>query len=329
MQLSLLDFGFVPPGSNAAAVLRQVVASAPLVESLGYSRFWLAEHHESHFCYACPEILIPQVAAMTSHIRVGSAGVLLHFHSPLKIAETFRILEALYPGRIDLGIASGITGNEEIRRRLRHGFDLAQALESRLYTSQVEELFGWCRNTIPRLEKAYREVTPVGQASPPILLLGGGKGKGNMVMAARHGTSFCYSLSHGPSETGPAIVEQYRQEFQLSVQLSSPHAMISGSIICAETNAEALAMQNYFLALDKGLKASVIGRPERCRDRIAELLDLYQCDEFVLMPMASDEASKIRAYEMLAEVCQLTRPIPTSLDQPDDAVLIPAGHSNA
>lgn len=305
MKLSLLDFGFVPPASNAAEMLRQLVESAPVAESLGFSRFWLAEHHEGHFCYGVPEMLIPVIAARTTRIRVGAAGVLLHFHSPLKIAESFRILEALYPGRIDLGVASGVTGSVAIQRALRHGFDLTEAVRARLYTAQVEELIGWCRNAIVPSVKLYAGPAPVGHPSPPVLLMGGGKGQGNMMLAAKHGTSFCYSLSHGLSDTGAETVQRYRDQFQPSEQMAAPHAMIGGSVICAETNNEAIALQNYFFALDKNLRAAVIGRPERCRDRIQELLDEYGCDEFVVMPMANDPPAKIRSYELLSAACGL------------------------
>lgn len=324
MQLSLLDFGYVPPATSAAEELRQLVESAPVTESLGYSRFWLAEHHEAHFSYSVPEILIPVIAARTSRIRVGAAGVLLHFHSPLKIAESFRMLEALYPGRIDLGVASGVTGSAMIQRALRHGFDMNDAVQTRLYTSQVEELIGWCRNTIVPTVKLYGGPTPVGHPSPPIMLLGGGKGQGNMIMAAKHGTAFCYSLSHGMSDTGAETVRRYREQFTPSTQADQPHAMIAASVICGETNNEAIAMQNYFFALDKNLKATVIGRPERCRDRIRELLDEYGCDEFVVMPMANNYGAKLDAYRMLAEACGIKRPEPANPDPPAAAEPVPA-----
>ncbi|MEZ5403193.1 MAG: MsnO8 family LLM class oxidoreductase [Bryobacteraceae bacterium] len=313
MKLSLLDFGYVPPAAKPSRVLRDLVASAPIAEKLGFYRFWLAEHHEAHFSYSCPELLIPQIAASTSSIRVGTAGVLMHFHSPLKIAETFRMLEALYPGRVDLGVASGLSGSDQIRHALRHGFDLAQAVRTRLYTSQVEELLGWCRNTIEG-----HQATPRGQASPPVLLMGGGRGIGNMTMAARHGTAFCYSISHGSSETGPEIVARYRAEFQPSAELPTPQTAIAGTLICAETNSEALGVQNYFLALDKGLKAAVIGRPERCRAVIQELLDRYGCDEFIAMPMATNQDEKLRSYRLLSETCQLTCPTGTTPHPPAD-----------
>lgn len=306
MKLSVLEIGFVPPREQGADVLRQIVESAPKLEELGFSRIWLAEHHEAHFAYAIPEVLIPAIASVTKTIRVGAAGVLLHFHSPLKTAETFRMLEALYPGRIDLGVASGLTGSKATQQALRHGFDIEEAVKTRLYSKQVEELVGHCRNLFPRKHKLYNGPTPIGQPSPPLVLLGGGKGVGNMMMAAQYGTSFCYSLSHGMADTGPQTVQQYRERFQPSTQLEKPHATIAASMICAETNAGALASLHYFQALDPMLRAVVMGRPERCKEQIEELMFQYQVDEFVAIPMYETYQERIRAYEMLSEVCSLT-----------------------
>lgn len=267
---------------------------------------WLAEHHEKHYAYACPEILIPAIAAVTERIRVGSAGVLMHFHSPLKIAESFRMLEALYPGRIDLGVAAGLAGSLQIQSALRHGFDSADAAQTQLYRRQVEELIAWLRDEVPQERGVYRAPTPVAGAIPPVILMGAGYGVGNLALAARYGEPFCYSLAHGKTDRGPEIVDRYRREFQPSRSRAMPETLVAATLICSETNHEAARMLGYFRWLEPTLAAKVVGRPELCRRQIETIFDQFQCDELVLIPMYDSFESRMRGLAMLAEVCGLS-----------------------
>jgi luciferase family oxidoreductase group 1 len=305
MKVSILDAGFVPPGENSSQVLRDIVRSAPVIESLGYSRLWLAEHYERHFAYACPEILIPAVASATTHLRVGSAGVLMNFHSPLRIASAFRMLEAMYPGRIDLGVASGFAGTPNIQQALRHGFDQPAAIATQLYRTQVEELVAWLRDEVPQTDPRFRLPTPAGGASPPLIFLGAGYGVGNLSLAARYGEAFCYSLAHGKTERGPEIVARYRSEFRPVHKLDKPFTMVAATVACAETNRDAARLLTYFRWLDGTLTARVRGRPELCRRQMEEIFEQYQCDELVLIPLYDSFEERMRGLTLLAEVCGL------------------------
>jgi luciferase family oxidoreductase group 1 len=310
MKLGIMDVGFVPPGESASQVLRDIVRSAPIIESLGYSRFWLAEHYEKHYAYACPEILIPAVASATSHIRVGSAGVLMNFHSPLKVASSFRMLEALYPDRIDLGVASGFAGGMLIQRALRHDFDQASAIATQLYRTQVEELIAWSRNEVPPENGLHRAPSPFGGASPPLILMGAGNGVGNLSLAARYGEAFCYSLAHGKTENGPEIVARYRREFRPVHKLREPVALVAATLICTDTNLETARMLGYFRWLEPTLAARVKGRPELCRRQIENIFAQYQCDELILIPMYDSFESRMRGLALLAEACNLSNSTP-------------------
>ena len=148
IRLGVLDFGFVAPGQPSDAVIHQLCDNVQAYEDLGYDRFWLPEHHDSFFAYATPELLLPTLAERTSTIRLGTAGVLMQFHSPLRMVESFRMLEALYPGRIDLGIASGVTAVPAVRKDLCRDFDLQHALETRQYSQNVERLIALSRDEV-------------------------------------------------------------------------------------------------------------------------------------------------------------------------------------
>jgi luciferase family oxidoreductase group 1 len=297
--LSVLHFGVRAPEVSAAAQLRAMVAAAPEIEDMGYKRLWLAEHHEPAVTFACPEILIPAIASATRTIRVGSAGVLLNFYSPLKIAESFRALEALYPGRIDLGISAGLTAHEETRQALAPGFDMQQARETRLYARKADELVAYCRNLLPREHRFANGPVPEGEPSPPLYFLGTGGGIGNMKLAARWGTPFCYSLAHGDPVPGKLIVRQYRAAFQ-SAAKSRPYAILAGNVICTPTDREAVQMIEKIREWLPDVRVNVFGSASRCVRKIAALVEEYDCDEFVVIPIYTSVAGMLPGLELLA-----------------------------
>jgi alkanesulfonate monooxygenase SsuD/methylene tetrahydromethanopterin reductase-like flavin-dependent oxidoreductase (luciferase family) len=218
----------------------------------------------------------------------------------LKIAETFRALESLYPGRIDLGISAGLTAHEETRQALLPGFDMEEARATRLYARKADELVAYCRNLLPEGHRFANGPVPEGEASPPLYFLGTGGGVGNMKLAARWGTPFCYSLAHGDASAGPRIVRQYRAEFQPSAQLASPRAILTGNVLCMETDREAVQLLEQIRQVHPDVRLNVFGSPERCLRKIAALTAEYACDEFVIIPIYGSITGMMPGLELLA-----------------------------
>lgn len=300
MKLSVLDLGHVLPGARAPEVLRQLVALGGWLEELGYRRYWFAEHHENSFVYASPEPLVATVAALTRRLRVGTAGMLMHFHSPLRVAESFKALSALHQGRIDLGVAAGISTDEN-RDALSPGFDLDAAVATRLYTRRVEQLLAYCRNEFPEPGQHRKEPTPLGQPGPPVICMGSGRGRGNMLTAAKNGLAFCYSLFHPGGEHGPAVIQEYLERFTPSAELKRPYVLLASHFACAETNNEALRHLLRAQAWQPAFRPPILGRPPLCRQQAEALLEKYHAHELVLMPAYDNPLERRDAYQMIAQ----------------------------
>ena len=304
MHLGVLDFGLISRNKDPGAAIRETVQLAQLSEKLGFSRYWLAEHHEPYFAWASPEILAPLILQQTNRIRVGVAGFLLHFYSPLKIAEIGRVLESLYPGRFDLGVAAGLS--EEITRQaLSPGFDLQHSQTTRLYGKKVVELIDYLRSRFPKGHRFANGPTPIGQRSPVVWLMGTGKGKGSMFLASSQGTAYSYSLFHGDSSEGPATLEEYRQGFQASPELSESCANIALTIICAETEAAAAHQRLFIEALKIVNAVNVCGTPEQCREQLLDLRHRYGVDECILVPLWESFEDRARTFRLLSEAFAL------------------------
>lgn len=327
MKLTIVDKAFIPRGHNYADVLEGVLRTAQLAESAGYHRYWVTEHHHMACSHSSPDVMVSVIAGATSRIRVGSAGMLMLFHSPWRVAEAFRLLEALYPGRIDLGVAAGGAGSPDVQQALSPGFDMAEARANGLYARQVErlmELAGGKRGRRPPRPLQLKPVwprfsppaprpdlsavpSPADQPGPPVILLGAGPGDRHALFAARHGRTFCYLVSNGYEEMGLEVIRKYRDAFCPSEQLSEPEVLIAGHLLCAETTQDAARLLNTFRASFQDETATVIGRPERCRERIQELLDRYGAREMALFPLYLSEEDRLRGLAMLAEAAALDR----------------------
>ena len=170
LRLGVLDQSPIISGHTPAEAVRETIALAVEAEKLGYSRYWLAEHHAiTALADPCPEILVAAGAAATSHIRVGTGGVLLPYYSPLKTAEVFRMLEALYPGRIDLGIGRAPGGDMTTARAMGGG----QYAGAEDFPAQVQDLVGFLDDTLPADHPFARvKAMPSGPSAPQVWLLG-------------------------------------------------------------------------------------------------------------------------------------------------------------
>lgn len=330
--LSVVDQSPVPNGSTGASALVDTVALAQEVERLGYSRYWLAEHHNTiSLAGTAPEVLAAHVAARTSTIRVGAGGILLSHYEALKVAETFRVLEALYPGRIDLGLGRADGTDKQSAEALRgSGTEVGEEE----YATRVADLIGFLDGTTDDDHRfAGVRALPLGPASPEVWVLGSSSyGAG---LAARLGLAFSFAQFIAP-KFGPQILATYRSAFRPSPRCPEANVSLSVSVICADTDTEAqriatsqdvwglkregatrgplLSIQDaeaYPLTeMDRQLisqrrERRIVGPPERVHAALAELAATHQVDELVVRTVCFDPATRLRSYQLLAEAFQL------------------------
>lgn len=254
MKLSVLDQSPVLSGGTAADALKATVELAKLADKLGYTRYWLAEHHNStSLADASPEILIPVVAGATDRIRVGSGGVMLTHYAPLKVAETFRMLATLFPGRIDMGLGRA-PGSDRVTAAALQTGPVTFPIES--YPDQVVDLLGFHTDSIPENHRfSTIRATPSGESTAEPWLLASSYGSVSYAASLGLPLSFAHFIAeslhnHMPlSEDfsdskhdfgpGPELVQWYRDNFQSSEYLKGPLVNVGVSAVCADTNEEA------------------------------------------------------------------------------------------
>lgn len=190
LRLSVLDQSPIRQGATPTQAIQETLELAQVCDQLGYHRYWLAEHHATGgLAGSCPEILIGQVAAKTQHLRVGSGGVMLSHYSSLKVAEHFRMLEALFPGRIDLGIGRAPGSDQKTAQALQHG---PGSLPIEYFPRQIADLVGFLNNQLePQHPFAGIEAMPTGASSPPLWLLG--SSDQSAAYAAHFGCRFAFA----------------------------------------------------------------------------------------------------------------------------------------
>ncbi|HEY7678821.1 MAG TPA: LLM class flavin-dependent oxidoreductase [Candidatus Methylomirabilis sp.] len=330
--LSVLDQSPIRSGGTAADAVRETLELAAAAERLGYHRYWLAEHHSTPgLAGSTPEVLIGQVAARTRRIRVGAGGVMLSHYSPLKVAENFRMLETLFPGRIDLGIGRAPGTDQRTARALAHG---AGTTGIEQFPDQVADLIGFLHN---RLDPGHRfagvRAMPEGSGAPELWLLG--SSDQSAAIAAYFGTAFSFAhfINH---EGGAQVTQAYAKQFHPSASLKVPRASVAAFVVCAETEAEAsrlaLSRDLFLLWLSTGRSGAypsveeaeaypytgreralveynrqrtIAGAPEQVRARLLALGAEYGVDEFVIVTITHDFKARLRSYELLAGVFQL------------------------
>ncbi|HVY06251.1 MAG TPA: LLM class flavin-dependent oxidoreductase [Burkholderiales bacterium] len=326
LRLSILDQSPIISGHSSADALRATVALAQRADELGFYRYWLAEHHNMRgLADPCPEILVGHVASATKNIRVGTGGVMLPYYSPLKVAEVFRMHEALHPNRIDLGIGRAPGGDRMTANAMN-----AQAFDDMNgFPRQVFEVVGWLDRTLPDDHPfATVQAMPAGISSPEVWLLGSSDYSG--ALAAYLGLRFAFAHfinAHG----GVEVSRAYRRDFRPSARESSPYAMVCAFVLCAETqrDAERLAAsidhrrllmavgQESQIAtvaeaqaypytdrdraiIERERERAIIGTPDRVKARVEDLAAAYEADELMLITITGDYASRQRSYELLA-----------------------------
>lgn len=233
--LSVLDLSFVTSGTSAAQALHNTIDLAKHVDALGYKRFWMAEHHSlPSVASSAPEIMIGQVAAVTKNMRIGSGGIMLTNHAPLMVAERFKMLEALFPGRIDLGLGRA-PGTDQVT---------AHALRRRLeekpgddFLERLQELYLWENRDFPDGHPFNRvTVMPSGVPLPPIWLLGSSDYSAQL--AAEIGVGYAFA-SHFSDFDAVVPMKTYRARFKPSEKMQRPWSIIAVASVVAETDEEA------------------------------------------------------------------------------------------
>ena len=332
--LSVLDLAPVAQGSTPADALAAALRLAGEVERLGYRRYWVAEHHSMPgIASSSPAVLLARVAAETSTIRLGSGGVMLPNHSPLVIAEQFGMLEALEPGRIDLGIGRAPGTNPATAHALRRG---AEGSSGDDLPQQLAELIAYFNGGFPeRHPYASIQATPGRGYQPALWLLGSSDYSAHL--AGQLGLPFSFAHHFAAGNTEPAL-QVYRSAFQPSEVLEAPYVMLGVNVVCAETDEEAhlLAAPGAlaFLRLRQGKPglypspeeaaaynftpferesvrswtgSHVIGDPATVRAQLEDLVARTGADELMLTTMLHATDDRIRSYELVADEVALTR----------------------
>ncbi len=328
MRLSVLDQSPIISGHSPKQAIEQTLALAKAAEQLGYSRYWLAEHHAiGALADPCPEILLARLGAETKTMRIGTGGVLLPYYSAFKTAETFRMLEALYPGRIDLGIGRAPGGDMQTARAVGGG----RIPTADDFPEQVWELVGHLDGTLPD-NHPYKKVRamPEVPTSPEIWLLGSSDYSG--LLAAQLGLRFAFAHFIN-AQGGDSVMRAYRERFKPSPRESEPHTITCVFVICAKTDDEAErlarsidlrrlhmaqgidspvptlaeAEKHRFTPQEKAYVESqrpraVIGGPSKCHRELLELAARYTADELMVLTITGDYASRLESYELLANV---------------------------
>lgn len=334
IKLSVLDQSPVSDGYTSADALRNTIELARLTDSLGYERYWIAEHHAIvTLASPAPEILLARIGAETSGIRLGSGGVLLPHYSPLKVAESFRMLHAMYPGRIDLGIgrAPGGSGLEAFALRRER----SNRVQNDDFEEQLTELLAFLHHEFPSDHPFARiKVSPDMPGAPEVWLLGSSSWSANA--AAKMGVPYAFAHFITPEET-PGALEFYRSNFHASKRLSGPRALVALGVICADTEAEAerlysstqlhirrirlegkrlpvptpeqaiaeLANPDFdSVAVARGRgewPRYVVGAPEQVREELQRMADRLQVEEIMIIAVMHDYQARQRSYRLIAE----------------------------
>ena len=323
--LSVLDLSPVVSGSDVGGALRSTIDLAKHTESLGYHRYWLAEHHNMPgIASAATAVLIGHVAAATATIRVGSGGVMLPNHAPLVVAEQFGTLEAFHPGRIDLGIGRAPGTDQRTALALRG----PGGLSAENFPQQLAELIEYFE---PGEGRAVR-ATPAEGNKPPVWLLGSSGFSAQL--AGTLGLPFSFAHHFSAQNTLPAV-QLYRKAFRPSAVLQEPYVMLGVAVIAADTDDHARWLAGpsglTFLSLRRGrpiplptpqeaadypytdtdrifieerFDSNIVGSPETVRKGLESLLADSGADEFMITTMVHDHADRRRSYELVADLAK-------------------------
>lgn len=328
LKLSVLDQSPIAEGSSPEKALQYTIQLAKHVEQLGFNRFWVSEHHDtSSLAGSSPEVLIATLAAKTNSIRVGSGGVMLPHYSPYKVAENFRVLEGLNPGRIDLGLGRAPGGMPIATMALHDG----KPRDVNRYPDQIDDLKGYLTDSLP-VDHPYNglKATPLIQSMPEMWLLG--SSPSSAMLAAEKGLPYTFAQFIN-GEGGPQYMEHYRNNFIPSDLYTHPESMVAVFVICAETDEEAERVASSIdlsiLMIEQGMRSTgtpspetaaaytyspfelarikenrkrmVVGNPKKVKEQLHSLSEQYQTEEMMLVTITYDFEDKLKSFQLVAD----------------------------
>ena len=326
LRVSVLDLVGTKPGESAGSAIARAVETAQHVERLGYTRFWLAEHHSiAGLACSATAVLIGHVAQQTSTIRIGSGGVMLPNHAPLVVAEQFGTLASLYPNRIDLGLGRAPGSDQPTMRALRRGL-ASTGDDFPELVAEVQQYLG-----APQPGQIVHAI-PGENTNVPITLLGSSGFSAQL--AGQLGLAFAFAAHFAPQFAEQAM-ELYRRNFRPSATLDKPYAMVGLPVLIADTNAHAQRLlttpQQRFLSLVRNqpvelkppvdsmeglwnsmereavasrLALSVVGDKAAVQTRLQRITDWLGVDEVLAVTDTYDQSDRLRSYELLSEVAK-------------------------
>jgi luciferase family oxidoreductase group 1 len=336
VRLSVLDLSPIPSGGTAATALANTLDLARFADARGLHRYWLAEHHNAGgLASSSPEIMIGQVARETTRIRVGAGGVMLPNHAPLRVAESFRVLHALFPGRLDLGLGRAAGTDPRTARALRD----ARGSTADGFPAQLDELVGYLDDPcVPRRAfEAKIYAIPTGVAPPDLWILG--SSDAGAALAAARGLPFAFAHHQNPTDA-TTMLRRYRDEFVPSWRRAAPEAILAVSVVCADTDTEAArlatsaelawvrftqgykdfplpsveeALAHEYDAEEEAFRSANVGRiivgsPATVGATLRSLAEAAGADELMLMVGVHDHDARKHAYALVAEALGISTP---------------------
>jgi len=333
IRLSVLDQSPIRKGVDAEQAVQETIALAKLTDELGYTRFWVSEHHNTgSLAGSTPEVLIAHLAGQTKNIRVGSGGIMMPNHSTLKVAENFRMLEALFPGRIDLGMGRA-PGTDRITASI---LNPSNQFKEQDFVEQLTDLQNYFHDTgEPGTIQARIRAIPQVKTVPNMWLLSSSGQSG--LFAAHFGMGFSFAHFINPFG-GPDNVAMYKQKFKPSQDLQSPEANMAIFIFCSEDEEKVMkhkaVMDHRFLQFERGSAITplgyedvknetytlaeqdrirynrqrvVAGTPEKVKARLKQLAVDYNVNEIVVVTIAEDFGDRMESYRLLADMFSLAK----------------------
>ena len=328
LKLSVLDQSPAAQDKTQDHAIRESLALAKHCDALGYHRYWLSEHHNSaSIVGTAPEVLMAAIAATTQRIRVGSAGVMLPHYSTLKVAEQFRVLEAIAPGRIDLGVGRAPGSDRMTAMALNPNLNAAEN-----FPIQVQELGLWLRGEPLPPGHPFREIRahPQGPTTPEIWILG--SSDYGAQLAAHFGLPYAYAYFFTDGRGTEEALALYRRNFRSSARHAQPSATICVWALAAETEAEArhllMTREHWRVGFERGLRTpllspeaaaahpyteaersivqrlrerAIVGSADQVAAKLKELAAVFGLDEIVINTWTHDPAARHRSYELIAQ----------------------------
>ncbi|MFT9597301.1 LLM class flavin-dependent oxidoreductase [Mesobacillus sp.] len=327
MKLSILDQAPISTGQTARDALEQSVLLAQTAEKLGYTRYWIAEHHNiPGLACPAPEVMLPYIGARTSKIRIGSGAVLLPHYKPYKVAELYNLLATLFPGRIDIGIGRAPGGSAEVTNALSDNFlrNVWKLPES------LKELLHFINNDQPDgSESAKIKAAPLPDVRPEPWLLG--TSKKSAMLAAEYGMAYAFGLFM--SDKDPQDILQVYYDSFMPGSTKTPQSILTVSAICAETTeqAEEIALSSLIWNIQQGKgegfsgvpsieaakeykltaddnqtvenmkRKMIIGDPSQVKERLIDLHKKYNADEIMILTITYSPEDRIKSYELIGE----------------------------